>query len=185
LLRLLLILNFLLLAQSLRGECTCYSRPDSQLGPAIFFGKEFKVPELKLKFEDRNTGSAVKPIYVRLFYTWQAITYPYPEHSWGAWYSYYEIWDCKPEPDGTVVVPALEIKPRGWYDGKYSRFPWPRKPHFEQIEVRPFFDGYNRTTFFSENNLSRLAKGVTLIKTSSSGLLEVFPEGSSKAIKTR
>lgn len=103
-------------------------------GPAVIFGGAVKVPTFRLRFVDKKTGEMLKPDEVSLAYGWKWLQYPYPEHSWGAWSGASDLVTCTGTA-GEISVPAFEVKPRGWYNGKYAKFPLARKPSFTGITV--------------------------------------------------
>ena len=122
------------------GACTFYRNTVGmrEEKPTIF-GKEFLVPELHMRFVDAKTGKPLIPRVVTVFYLWRWLEYPYPEHGWGAWGEAGELFRCSTGGATQLVVPARTIKPRGWYDGKYTKFPYTllgsKKPKFDSLEI--------------------------------------------------
>lgn len=100
-------------------------------GAALISANPITVPELRLRFIDAKTGHLVTPKKVTISYTWKWLEYPYPEHIWGAWSDAYDFMSCSiPAGSDELVVPQYVVIPRGWYKGKYTDFPWSRKPKF-------------------------------------------------------
>ncbi len=118
------------------GPCSFDGSDDLKRGKPQIFGKDFLVPPLHLRFVRKETGKPVIPKIVHVSYGWKWIEYPYPEHSWGAWSDAGEAFQCSTGGSNELVVPARTVKPRGWYDGKYTRF-----PHNLSGSKRPKFDG--------------------------------------------
>jgi len=103
-------------------------------GPAVLFSTPVVIPAFRLRFVDSATGKKLAPSKVSLAYGWRWLEYPYPEHSWGAWSEASDLVECM-EPAGEINVPEFEVRPRGWYDGKYVKFPFSRKPSFTGVGV--------------------------------------------------
>jgi hypothetical protein len=103
--------------------------------PAVIFGKKYKVPPLRVRLIDAATGSRLENKSISVNYGWRWLEYPYPEHSMGAWSDAADRLSCESDVNGWIETPAHEVKPRGWYDGKYTRFPWPRPPSFTEVEI--------------------------------------------------
>lgn len=53
----------------------------------------------------------------------------------GAWSEAGDIFACSTTNLGPIEVPSVEVKPRGWYNGKYAKFPFLRKPSFTGIDI--------------------------------------------------
>jgi hypothetical protein len=104
-------------------------------GAAILFGTEVDVPSFRLSFSETNSGKAVRPLKITIAYGWRWLDYPYPEHSWGAWVGASDVFECIAANEDGIKVPAFKVRPRGWYDGKYTRFPFSKKPAFTGIGV--------------------------------------------------
>ncbi len=104
-------------------------------GPAIISGDAVSVGAFRLRFVDAKTGQALKPTKVTVAYGWKWLEYPYPEHLWGAWSDASDVVTCVGTEGEVVSVPQFEVKPRGWYNGKYAKFPFAKKPSFTGIDV--------------------------------------------------
>jgi hypothetical protein len=105
---------------------------------AVIFGKPYDAPPMRVRFIDGVSGLPLQNLYegvITVNYSWDWLEYPYPEHSWGAWSTAADELKCKPDSDGWFVTPAHRVTPRGWYDGKYARFPWSRHPSFNGIGI--------------------------------------------------
>lgn len=103
-------------------------------GAAIIFGDPVTIPSFRLRIVDSKSGQQLTPRRVSVAYGWRWLEYPYPEHSWGAWSGASDLVECEP-PSAEVEIPEFEVRPRGWYDGKYTRFPFTKKPTFTGISV--------------------------------------------------
>ena len=86
------------------------------------------MPALRLRFSDLETGAAITPKLVRVFYMWWAYML-----RGGEWQTNYEIFDCYPLGD-ELVIPSYEVRPRSWDRYRFSFLPW-NKPSFSNIEV--------------------------------------------------
>lgn len=104
-------------------------------GAAAIFGDPVLVSSFRMRFVDTKTGNVLKPTKVTLAYGWKWLEYPYPEHAWGAWSEASDVLTCLETAPEIVSVPQFEVKPRGWYDGKYAKFPFAKKPSFTGIDV--------------------------------------------------
>lgn len=103
-------------------------------GPAVLFSAPVVVPAFRLRFVDSESGKTLVPSKVSLAYGWRWLEHPYPEHAWGAWSEASDLMECL-EPAGEIDVPEVEVRPRGWYDGKYIWFPYPKKPSFTGVDI--------------------------------------------------
>ena len=103
-------------------------------GAAVIFAAPVGIPAFRLRFVDSKSGKQVTPTKVSVAYGWRWLEYPYPEHSWGAWSEADDLVECEP-PSTELEIPAFEVRPRGWYDGKYTRFPFSKKPAFTGIGI--------------------------------------------------
>lgn len=117
------------------GTCALSQSIDNRKGTPLIYGDPYRVSSLELKFVEKSTGASISPKAVHIHYYWQWLEYPYPEHEWGAWVDGEELLTCTSLGKDTLKVPELLVKPRGWYDGKYVRFPWSKKPHFDRLEI--------------------------------------------------
>jgi len=104
-------------------------------GAAVISGDPVTVGAFRLRFVDAKTGHALKPTKVTLAYGWKWLEYPYPEHAWGAWSDASDVIACAGTDADVISVPQFEVKPRGWYNGKYAKFPFAKKPSFSGIDV--------------------------------------------------
>jgi len=104
-------------------------------GPAVIFGQAVSVPAFRLRFVDTKSGRTLTPNLVTLAYGWKWLEYPYPEHAWGAWSEASDVVACTNIHQNELTVPLFEVRPRGWYKGKFVRFPFARKPSFSGIDI--------------------------------------------------
>jgi hypothetical protein len=120
-----------------------YGGPDTSADPVIF-GEEFTVPELHMQFVHMKTGNSLVPTVIDVRYFWQWLEYPYADYPRGAWSDAEDWVKCMTGGDNQLVVPAYTVKPFGWYDGKYTKFPYTltgsRKPRFDRLEIVINFD---------------------------------------------
>jgi len=103
--------------------------------PPVIFGDRRLVPPMRTRLVLSDGRSAIPTRTVTVNYGWRWLEYPAPEHGWGAWSEASDQAECELDQDGWIQVPSHEVQPRGWYDGKYTRFPWPRRPHFTGIGI--------------------------------------------------
>jgi hypothetical protein len=147
------------------GECSLYGSDDKSRGRAVIFGKNYEVPELHLRFIDQSTGKPISPKYVNVHYVWLWLEYPYPEHPWGAW-SDAEDWVRCTTGESETTVPAFTVKPRGWYAGKYAKFPSERKPKFDRIEIVMELEKCAPRLVIKSSELSRYRNATAVVKLS-------------------
>ena len=103
-------------------------------GAAVIFAAPVVIPAFRLRFVDSKSGQQLTPTKVSMASGWRWLEYPYPEHPWGAWSEASDLVECEP-PSAEVEIPEFEVRPRGWYDGKYTRFPFSKRPAFTGIGV--------------------------------------------------
>jgi hypothetical protein len=103
--------------------------------PAVIFGESVKVAAFRVRFVDAKTGHVLRPDKVTLAYGWKWLQYPYPEHPWGAWSPAVDTVSCTDISGDEIAVPEFEVKPRGWYNGRYAKFPFAGKPSFTGIDI--------------------------------------------------
>lgn len=111
------------------------SMPDISPGDAVIFGRNLIVPTLRFQLIDGESGKPLQPELLTVHFGWRWLRYPYPEHAWGVWENAADQIDCKVDAQGWVTTPRHEVKPRGWYAGVYTKFPWQRKPMFDGVSV--------------------------------------------------
>lgn len=104
-------------------------------GPAVVFGDAVTVPLFRLRFVDAKTGRVLKPTKVTIGYGWKWLEYPYPEHLWGALSEASDVVSCAEITGDEIEVPEFEVKPRGWYNGKYAKFPFSKGPSFTGLGI--------------------------------------------------
>lgn len=140
-------------------------------GDAVIFGKPYPVPELRLQFQ--NEGGVVRPMSLDVFYIWKWLEYPYPEHAWGAWSDAYDWFRCTVGDDGKLTVPSFTVRPRGWYKGFYTYFPWPKKPYFDYIELTVQVEGCAPKLRIALTDLDWYRKSTAVVKVSCGSPIEV------------
>lgn len=137
-------------------------------GPAVLFSAPVTVPAFRLRFVDFASGSQVLPTKVSLAYGWRWLEYPYPEHAWGAWSEANDLVECQPL-SSEVEIPKFEVRPRGWYDGKYSRFPFSKKPSFSGVGIVVQTNGCTTRATISVREAARVGGRVLVFKANCKG----------------
>lgn len=159
----------LTLAQAgLAGESTCSVTHGGPDGRPIIFGKRFDVPALVLRFEDGSTKRPIIPTAVNVHYYSQWIQAPAIEHSWGAWSDLDDWARCVPQGRSEMTIPAYAVTPRGWYNGKYIKFPFTlagsREPRFDRIEMVIEYDRYAPRLIIKAGDLKQYNGRTVLLK---------------------
>ena len=134
-------------------------------GPAKIFGETVEIPAFHLRFINGNTKKEIAPSKISVVYHWKWLEYPYPEHSWGVWSDAGDRFECV-EPGTEILIPEYEVHPRGWYDGKYAKFPFVWKgPAFTGIGVSMSGVGCSTIPWIrlSPKEVSRLKKSNSVI----------------------
>jgi len=150
---------------------------DNDMGQAKLFGDIVTIPAFKLHFIDGKTKNEVIPSKIGITYDWKWLKHPYPERSWGVWYAAYDRIECT-EPDAEILIPEFEVQPRGWYDGKYVKFPFiGKRPSFTGIGIVLYDVGCNRTL-----RIELSLKEVSKLKKNNSVTIEVSCAGNSTVI---
>jgi hypothetical protein len=145
-------------------------------GPAVLFSSPVVVPAFRLRFADSQSGKTLVPSNVSLAYGWRWLEYPYPEHSWGAWSEASDLVECM-EPAGEINVPEYEVRPRGWYDGWYTKFPFSRKPSFTGIAVVITLNGCTTRATIPPKELSNLKGQVVVFAANCRGESKIRIQG--------
>ena len=139
------------------------------LGPPVIAGDSAAVPAYRLRFVDAVTRSVLRPSKVSIAYGWKWLQYPYPEHSWGAWSIASDIVTCVEAGTSEVAVPQFEVKPRGWYDGKYTKFPFSRRPSFNGIDITAVLKGCSPRVTIRPKEVSSLVGRTVVVKVACNG----------------
>jgi len=126
-------------------EPRLYRDENIQQPAPVIFGEKYPVPAMRIRFIDGATQLPLQVKSIAVNYGWKWLRYPYPEHAWGVWEDAADLLSCLPDKEGWIDVPMHEVRPRGWYDGKYTRWPWSKRPHFESVEVVAFTGYFART----------------------------------------
>jgi len=148
--------------------CSLHMSEDDSLGKPVIFGEDYLVPTLRLRFVDEKTGMPVAPKVVNIHYYWLWLAYPYPEHEWGAWEDGEEWVQCT-GGQSEIIIPERTTRTRGWYNGKYTRFPWPKKPKFDRLEIVIEFDHSAPRLIVEKGDLSRYKNSIAIVKLPSAG----------------
>jgi hypothetical protein len=145
--------------------CHLWASGEGEAKPVIF-GDPVKVPAFTIRVVEMGTGRDVPVDYVLLHYTWRWLQYPYSEHAWGAWSDASDIVRCIPSPSQPIFsAPEFEVHPRGWYNGKYARWPWPHRPSFQQIEVAVIAkSGQSPHIFLKKSDFPRFSTSTIVIR---------------------
>jgi hypothetical protein len=162
--------------QQSQPVCTCVKEPEASRGKAVIFGEPVEVPALSFRFVRQETGEPLQPGSVRIFYSWRWIEYPYQEHPWGVWSSESEVFECQAS-GSRLEAPSRTVRPRGWYAGKYTKWPWvwsSGKPRFEEVGIN-FEMNETRLGSFSiqRDELKRMARGTCTVLVPRKGPPEV------------
>ena len=140
----------LLQGESRAHSCGEWFEPQTigpQEQPAVVFGSPQVVPPMRVRFVLTDGASELREKHMRINHGWRWLAFPYPEHARGAWQQEADSLECSPGARGWIQIPSHEVRPRGWYDGKYTRFPWPKRPHFTEVEmVAVTIGGFARVT---------------------------------------
>lgn len=143
------------------------SRNGQPRGPAVIFNDPESMPQLRLRFVDAKSGKRVTPKQVIVTYPWKWLEYPYPEHPWGAWSDAYDFLKCTlTQDEEELIIPEYKLVPRGWYKGKYTGFPWSRKPKFDGIGITIKEAQCTSGFGIKKSDLGRYEKAVAIIKLS-------------------
>jgi len=144
-----------------------YEKSPNIKGAPVIFGQEFRVPEFHLRFLNKSTGKPLVPKTVHVGYGWKWLEYPYPDHAWGAWSDAHDSIECS-TTDSQLVVPAHTVKPRGWYNGKYTGFPYnltgSKKPKFDGVVLSIEFGGCMPRLEISERELDKYRDSTAMLK---------------------
>jgi hypothetical protein len=127
------------------------------LGPPVIWGDAVIVPAFRLRFVNDKTGEATKAEEVSILYGWKWLEYPSPEHLLGAWEGAEDTIECDKIEAAELSFPQFEVKPRGWYKGKYAK-----KPSFDGITIVFRIDGCEATADIKPNEAKNLA-GKTIV----------------------
>lgn len=138
------------------------------LGPAVLFSDPVTIPAFRMRFVDSKSGQVVVPSKITIAYGWKWIEYPYPEHSWGAWSEASDIVECF-EPSAEIQVPEFEVRPRGWYEGKYVKFPFRRRPSFTGIDVVLTVSGCTARSTISPKESMKLKNKAAVFRVNCTG----------------
>lgn len=133
--------------------------------PAVIWGKSQTIPVMRIRILDGSSENAFQPKAVTVIYGWRWLEYPYPEHGWGAWNDTGDRLSCVLNHDGWFETPTHEVQPRGWYDGKYTRWPWPHKPGFTGVGLVILDSGgYSARVGLGAKEIQRFSDSVLVIR---------------------
>lgn len=186
-------------AQNVRDGDVCTLHESDELFPTpyavspstpphkpVIFGKDFQVPELHMRFLDAETRKPLIPKVVNVHYYWLWLEWPAPEHAWGAWSDAQDWIKCTTGGDDQLVVPARTVKPRGWYNGKYTKFPYTlsgsKEPKFDRLEIVFEFEKGAPRLIIDRKDLNRYQDAVAVVKLPYAGHAEVQFEKRTKTV---
>jgi hypothetical protein len=157
--------------------CSVYASLDGSRGTPVIFGRHYLVPELKLRFLNATTGKPVSPDSVNIHYYSQWLMVPAPENSSGAWSDVDDWVRCVPGGQTEISVPRFTVNPRGWYDGKYVKFPYTligsKQPRFDRIEIVVEFDRSMPRLIIKEADLKQYRGAVAVVTLPPAGRAKV------------
>lgn len=130
-------------------NCSMFGSVEAQRGKPLLVGPKFQAPDLRFRFTNLGNRSENLPKVVRIFYIWNWLEYPYPEHSWGYWNEESDIIDCT-NSNIETVIPAYHVVPKGWYSGKFAR-----TPQFDHIEVAFDIKDCSPRILFSKKEIAK------------------------------
>ena len=139
------------------GQCRPFGSADFGREDPVIFGDEFDVPGLNIRFVRKNTGEPLIPDEITLFYMWNWLGEPYEDAVWGRWNSAIERVKCTTNGQSSITIPPYTVRPRGWYDGRYTRFPFTllgsQRPRFDHIEISIQFGDCRRRWLIGADDL--------------------------------
>ena len=144
--------------------CVLRAAEDESRGTPVIFGPVVTVPELRFRFVDRVSGLNVKLRDVNVNYHWKWIQYPYPERDWGVWSDGRDWVECVTQMQSEVRVPPFTVKPRGWYDGKYAKFPWTKRLKFDRLEIVFEYGQCAPRLIVKSSDLQRFAGAIAVVQ---------------------
>ena len=128
------------------------------------------MPGLNLRFVRENTGEPVIPDGILVFYMWNWLGEPYDEAVWGRWNSTIEYVECTTNGQSSITIPPYTVRPRGWYDGKYTRFPFTllgsQRPRFDHIEISIQFGDCRRRWLIEADDLEPYERNIAVFNLS-------------------
>ena len=154
------------------GECRFRGSTsvDLDLGEPVIFGDEFNVPSLNIRFVRESTGEPAIPDDIFLLYLWDWLRWPYPEAPTGYWYETHDSVECTTNGQSNITIPPYTVRPRGWYAGRYTRFPFTlfgsRHPRFSRIEISILFGGCRRRLLVEADDLEPYERNIAVFSLS-------------------
>jgi hypothetical protein len=141
------------------------SSPDPKNNrPAVIFGHVRSIPAMRIRFLDGRSGLALPSSEITVNYGWRWLEYPYPEHGWGAWNDTSDKLSCKADLDGRIEAPGYDVKPRGWYNGTYTKLPWPHRPTFTGVEIVMVTKAGFARVKLSPSNLEKFTSSMLIVR---------------------
>jgi hypothetical protein len=134
------------------------------LGSPVIWGNPVTIPSFRLRIIDDKTAEPLKAEKVSILYGWKWLEYPSPEHLWGAWEDAGDELECNKIEMDELTFPQFEVKPRGWYKGKYSK-----EPFFDGITIVIRIGGCQATADIKSQDAKSLA-GKTIVVKAISGI---------------
>lgn len=160
-----------------------YQSEDAEHGTPLIWGKQYEVPSMHFVLLDKESGRPLSPKKILITYYWLWLKYPSIEMPWGAWTDADDFLECFPEGETEIIVPAHTVKPRGWYDGKYVRFPWPKKPHFDRIEIEFIYNNCSPNLILRAKDIEKLKTSIAVLTLPCGGRASVQYITNKKGVK--
>lgn len=119
--------------------------PQMKMASPVVWGNSYTIPPLNLRIISKATGAPLVQKEIVLVYGWEWFRFPRTEKLLGGWnYNWDELW-CMTDMSGTVFVPEVVFKPRGWYKGKLLLG---RKPRFKVLSIKIPLELNHRSKLF-------------------------------------
>lgn len=136
----------------------------------VLFGDEYTVPPIRMHFA-KPVAPGETPVKITIFYVWEWLRFPSPEHSTGSWEEAEDIVHCTGiVPEKNLIIPSYTVRPNAWYSGKYANENRNR-PRFTRIEVLlETANCYNPALHFDKKELNRFRDAVAIITMRCGGL---------------
>lgn len=146
-------------------------------GQPVVWGKSYEMPELNLKFVDIDDGQPIIPETINIHYYWRWVVYPAIEHEWGAWSDGEDLIVCTPSGGDQISIPPFTVKPRGWYNGKYIKFPYTltgsKLPYFDRIEIVFEVNRSAPRLIIKKDEIKKYTNTLVIVKLPDAGRAEV------------
>ncbi len=73
-----------------------------------------------------------------------------------------DIVECEPvRGSSSFDVPVRDVRPRGWYNGKYVWWPWPKRPAFRHLEITVLpKSGWGPHVFLKKSDFAQFSSSI-------------------------